>query len=111
MVLLIWLTKKPSLGAEVSDGSTRYCDHMKVIFDDALDRLKNGLRCRLGRADTFPVHALNAYQPRLDAGYSAFAIFVSDLVGADPDNQPRLVRPLGVGPPGFRKIGRPLPTT
>jgi hypothetical protein len=96
--------RKAVAGAEVSDGFTRCCDHMKVIFDDAPGRLITSyVAARPSRASTFPVHALNAYQPRLDAGYSAFAIFGSELVGADPDNQPRLVRPLGVGPPGISK--------
>jgi len=42
-------------------------------------------------------HALNAYQARLEAGYSAFAIFGSDLSERNPDNQPRLVCSLGGG--------------
>jgi len=80
---------------------------MKVIFDDALDRLKNGLRCRLGRADTFPVHALNAYQPRLDAGYSAFAIFGSESSERIQTTSPVWFARLEWDRPGFEKSGGP----
>jgi len=38
-------TEKAAAGVEVSDGSTRYCDHMKVIFDNEPRAIKNGLRC------------------------------------------------------------------
>jgi hypothetical protein len=42
---------------------------MKVNFDDAPDRLRAGyVAARPSRASAFPVHALNAYQLRLDPG-------------------------------------------
>ena len=80
---------------------------MKVIFDDALDRLKNGLRCRLGRADTFPVHALNAYQPRLEPGVRLLQFLVVTLVERIQTTSPVWFVRLEWDRPGFEKTGGP----
>jgi hypothetical protein len=53
-------------------------------------------------------HALNAYQARLKAGYSAFAVFGNGSFQAGPDNSAAIGSSLGVGPPANRvKTGGP----